>query len=97
MGFSIAGIVKRTSFSTTQSSTKGFEVPKGCLAVYVGDQIRRFVIPILYLNEPSFQELLHQVEEEFGNDHPIGGLTVPCREDEFFNLTSRLNASCISC
>uniref|UniRef100_A0A2C9W2T9 Uncharacterized protein n=1 Tax=Manihot esculenta TaxID=3983 RepID=A0A2C9W2T9_MANES len=27
---------------------------------------KRFVIPVSYLNKPSFQDLLIQVEEEFG-------------------------------
>jgi SAUR family protein len=68
-------------------------VPKGHVAVYVGeDQKKRFVVPISYLNEPSFQELLSKAEEEFGFNHPMGGLTIPCREDIFINLTSRLNA-----
>ncbi|AES89355.1 putative small auxin-up RNA [Medicago truncatula] len=91
MGFRIASIIKRASFSKTQGSSKGFEVPKGYLAVYVGDRMRRFVIPVSYLNQPSFQELLNQTEEEFGYDHPMGGLTIPCSEDAFLELTSHLN------
>ncbi|XP_029125282.1 auxin-induced protein 10A5-like [Cajanus cajan] len=91
MGFCIASIIRRASFSTTQGASKGVEVPKGYLAVYVGDKMRRFVIPVSYLNQPSFQELLSQAEEEFEYDHPAGGLTIPCQEDEFLNLTSCLN------
>ncbi|KAG4985104.1 hypothetical protein AAZX31_12G033800 [Glycine max] len=91
MGFRIAGIIRRVSFSTTQAASKGIEVPKGYLAVYVGDKMRRFVIPVSYLNQPSFQELLSQAKEEFGYDHPTGGLTIPCQEDVFLNVTSRLN------
>ncbi|AES89303.1 auxin-induced protein 10A5 [Medicago truncatula] len=91
MGFRIAKLIRMPSFSSTQASSKGFEVPKGYLAVYVGDQMRRFVIPVSYLNQPSFQELLNQSEEEYGYDHPMGGLTIPCSEDEFRNLTSRMN------
>ena len=90
MGFRIPGI-RKTSLSATQTSFKGFEVPKGYLAVYVGEKMKRFVIPISYLNQPLFQELLSQAEEEYGYDHPTGGLTIPCREDEFLNITSRLN------
>lgn len=68
------------------------DVPKGCLAVYVGEVLRRrFVVPISYLSEPAFQELLSQAEEEFGFDHPEGGLTIPCREDIFADLTLRLS------
>ena len=67
-------------------------VPKGCVAVYVGEkQRKRFVIPVSYLNQPSFLELLNQVEEEFGYEHPImGGLTIPCSKDVFLDITSRL-------
>ncbi|EYU35268.1 hypothetical protein MIMGU_mgv1a021605mg [Erythranthe guttata] len=68
------------------------EVPKGHLAVYVGEnEMKRFVIPLSYLNHPSFQELLFQAEQEFGFHHPMGGLTIPCREDLFVDLTSRLS------
>ncbi|KAF7841093.1 auxin-induced protein X10A-like [Senna tora] len=82
MGFRLPGI-KRAS--------KYIEVPKGYVAVYVGEKMKRFVIHISYLNQPSFQDLLSQAEEEFGFEHPMGGLTIPCREDVFLDITSRLN------
>ncbi|KAK9942805.1 hypothetical protein M0R45_008453 [Rubus argutus] len=37
-----------------------------------------------------FQDLLSQAEEEFGYDHPMGGITIPCSEHTFLDLTSRL-------
>ena len=65
--------------------------PKGFLAVYVGEmQKKRYVVPISYLSQPSFQALLSKSEEEFGFDHPMGGLTIICPEDTFINVTSRL-------
>lgn len=48
------------------------------------------MIPIPFLSQPLFQELLSQAEEEFGFDHPMGGFTIPCKEDVFVDLTSRL-------
>ncbi|CAL0329283.1 unnamed protein product [Lupinus luteus] len=87
MGFRIPGI-RRASF---QAASKAMEVPKGYLAVYVGEKRKRFIISISYLNRPSFQELLSQAEEEFGYDHPMGGLTIPCNEDAFLDLVSQLN------
>ncbi|GMN55820.1 hypothetical protein TIFTF001_024931 [Ficus carica] len=51
--------------------------------------MNRLVIPVTYLNQPSFQELLSQAEEEFGFEHPMGGLTIPCKEDlhrSYFSL-----------
>nr|DAD40490.1 TPA_asm: hypothetical protein HUJ06_014813 [Nelumbo nucifera] len=68
-------------------------VPKGHFAVYVGDQAqkKRFIVPICYLTNPSFQDLLGLAEEEFGFNHPMGGLTIPCKEDQFLDLASRLS------
>ncbi|PON39743.1 Small auxin-up RNA [Parasponia andersonii] len=45
------------------ASTHVADVPKGDFAVYVRNEkkMKRFLIPISYLNRPSFQELLSQV------------------------------------
>ncbi len=64
MGFRLPSIIKRAS------SSKGVDVPKGSLAVYLGEKMKRFVIPISsYLNQTYFQKLLNQAEEQFGYDH----------------------------
>ncbi|KAL2329038.1 hypothetical protein Fmac_022465 [Flemingia macrophylla] len=88
MGFRLLGVRR-----AKQAASKGEEVPKGYLAVYVGEKMKRFIIPIGYLNQPSFQDLLSKAEEEFGYNHPMGGLTIPCREDVFLNIinTSHLH------
>ncbi|KAI9127682.1 hypothetical protein K1719_000675 [Acacia pycnantha] len=91
MGFRLPGIRRASSFSRNHASSRGFDVPKGYLAVYVGEKMKRFVIPISYLNQPSFQDFLSQAEEEFGYDHPMGGLTIPCTEEAFQIVTSCLN------
>ena len=90
MGFYLPGIL-RVSFYSSQGAPKSIKVPKGCISVYVGEQFKRFVIPISYLNQPSFQDLLSLAAEEFGYDHPMGGLTIPCREDVFLDITSQIN------
>ncbi|KAF4348875.1 hypothetical protein F8388_002043 [Cannabis sativa] len=98
MAFKLPGIlnVKKTlrrSLSGLKEATlKSSSIPKGYIAIYVGeDEKKRYVVPLSYLNEPAFQELLNMAEEEFGYDHPMGGLTIPCREDIFIDLTSQLN------
>ncbi|CAI9299385.1 unnamed protein product [Lactuca saligna] len=74
-------------------TTKSMDIPKGCLAVYVGEQEKkRFVVPVWLLMKPTFQQLLDQAEEEFGYSHPMGGLTIPCSEYMFTDLASRLGA-----
>ncbi|KAL5788765.1 hypothetical protein ACOSP7_005714 [Xanthoceras sorbifolium] len=98
MGFHLPRIVqakkllRQSSFNARQSSTMATDVPKGHLAVFVGEsQRKRFLIPVSFLNHSSFQDLLSQAEEEYGFDHPMGGLTIPCREDIFIDLISRLS------
>jgi SAUR family protein len=90
MGFRL-NVIRRASLTSIQTASKSAEVRKGYVAVYVGEKQKRFVIPISYLNQPSFQDLLSQAEEEFGYDHPMGGLTIPCTEDVFQHITSCLN------
>ncbi|CAA3013248.1 auxin-responsive SAUR21-like [Olea europaea subsp. europaea] len=83
-------LLRRSSFTFKRETSTGVDVPKGHFTVYVGERERkRFVVPLSYLSESSFQELLSQAEEEFGFNHPMGGLTIPCREDIFIDLTSR--------
>lgn len=98
MGIRIPGITNVKDILRRSSSLTKFgvseipHVPKGCFAVYVGAYCqRRYVVPVWYLHEPIFQDLLRKAEEEFGFDHLKGGLTIPCREDIFTNLISTLN------
>ncbi|XP_020233050.1 auxin-induced protein 15A [Cajanus cajan] len=90
MGFRLPGI-RKALFAANPASSKVVDASKGYLAVYVGEKMKRYVIPVTYLNQPSFQDLLSQAEEEFGFDHPMGGLTIPCSEDVFLRITSCLD------
>lgn len=86
--------LQRTLSAKIRMALASTNVPKGHIAIYVGEGYRkRFVIPITYLNHPLFQDLLNLAEEEFGFDHPMGGLTIPCSEEYFISLTSTLNCS----
>lgn len=87
-------ILRQSKFLANQATSVSTNVPKGYLAVYVGEKKKkRFVIPVSFLNQPSCQELLTKAEEEFGFCQPMGGLTIPCKEELFVDLTSRLNQS----
>ncbi|KAI3930568.1 hypothetical protein MKX01_037014 [Papaver californicum] len=83
MGFKLPAKILRRSFSNGRNEAE--IIPKGHFTVYVGDTQpkKKFVVPLWYLNQPSFQDLLSQAEEKFGFDHPMGGLTIPCNEDTF--------------
>ncbi|XVF45429.1 hypothetical protein PTKIN_Ptkin02bG0205500 [Pterospermum kingtungense] len=95
MGFRLPRIVTaKPSLKRTLSSSETSVVPKGHFAVYVGEaEKKRFVVPISLLNHPSFQNLLSQAEEEYGFNHPMGALTIPCSEEAFLDLISSSQSS----
>ncbi|KAG2399624.1 Auxin-responsive protein [Vigna angularis] len=60
------------------------DVPKGCLAVLVGqgEEQQRFVIPVMYMNHPLFMKLLKEAEDEYGFQQK-GPITIPCHVEHF--------------
>lgn len=61
------------------------DVPKGCVAVYVGsegEKPQRFVIPVVYVNHPLFEKFLKEAEEEYGFEQK-GTITIPCHVSDF--------------
>ena len=68
IGFRLPGILN--AMQILQQVRKGAEAkntPKGYFAVYVGEvQKKRLLVPISYLKNPSFQNLLSRAKEEFG-------------------------------
>nr|QGP73759.1 Auxin-induced protein 6B [Sedum alfredii] len=78
--------LKRT-FSFTDSSSingvpKSGTVRKGYVAVCVGKDIKRFIIPTEYLCHKAFEILLREAEDEFGFQQE-GVLRLPCEECVF--------------
>lgn len=51
--------------------------------------MKRSVVPLSLVNQPSFQELLMQAEVEFQFEPPMGGRTIPCRQGFFVDLVSQ--------
>ena len=77
--------LKRTlSLSNTSSALYG-SVPKGFLALCIGEEMKRFVIPMEYLSHRAFGILLREAEEEFGFEQE-GVLRIPCDVSVFENI-----------
>ncbi|XP_010259870.1 PREDICTED: auxin-responsive protein SAUR72-like [Nelumbo nucifera] len=75
---SIKFLKKTLSFSEiSMSALSGDTVPKGYLAVCVGEEMKRFIIPTEYLSHRAFGILLREAEEEFGFQQE-GVLRIPC-------------------
>ncbi|CBI18455.3 hypothetical protein AAG906_001835 [Vitis piasezkii] len=64
------------------------EVPRGFLAVYVGPELRRFVIPTSYLSMPDFRALMERMADEFEFKQE-GGLQIPCEEEDFQEILGK--------
>lgn len=67
-------------------------VPKGYLAVCVGKELKRFVIPTHYLTHQAFQILLREAEEEFGFQQQ-GVLQIPCHISVFEDILNTVQQS----
>ncbi|KAE8719163.1 SAUR auxin-responsive family protein [Hibiscus syriacus] len=66
----------KKNMAAANHSNKSSVVDNGCFAIYTMDK-RRFAIPLAFLRNCIFRELLKMSEEEFGlpSDGPI---TLPC-------------------
>lgn len=64
------------------------QVPKGFIAVYVGPELRRFVIPMGCLSSPDFRVLMDRVAEEYGFEQE-GALRIPCDAEDFEHILVR--------
>ncbi|XP_040999784.1 protein SMALL AUXIN UP-REGULATED RNA 10-like [Juglans microcarpa x Juglans regia] len=79
---SIKFILKRTLSFSDVSGASNDVVPKGFLAVCVGKELKRFIIPTQYLGHQAFGMLLREAEEEFGFQQE-GVLKIPCQVSVF--------------
>ncbi|XP_068661731.1 auxin-responsive protein SAUR15 [Aristolochia californica] len=61
--------------------------PIGFLAVYVGDERQRFVVPTSFLSHPLFKMLLEKAYKEYGFEQ-TNGLVVPCSVSIFEEVVS---------
>ncbi|TYI46494.1 hypothetical protein E1A91_D13G110900v1 [Gossypium mustelinum] len=87
----IKQILLHSKLFANQAASTSTHVPKGYFAVYVGkSQKKRFIVAISFLKQPSFLKSLSTAKEEFRFSHPMGGLTIRCREEIFVGLTSSL-------
>lgn len=91
-GKSIKFFKKTLSFSDNNVqgiSRDSSAVPKGFLAVCVGEEMKRFIIPMEYLGCQAFDILLKEAEEEFGFQQE-GVLRIPCEVPLFEEILQLL-------
>ncbi|KAJ0968455.1 hypothetical protein J5N97_025372 [Dioscorea zingiberensis] len=79
----------RRAISSSSSSSEEEDMmmapKKGWMGIRVGgegEELKRFMVPVEYLNHPLFLSLLKVAEEEYGFDHK-GAITIPCHVEDF--------------
>ncbi|CAK8544094.1 unnamed protein product [Lathyrus sativus] len=67
---------------------------RGVFALYVGEERKRYVVPISYLRHPLFKMLLEKAYNEFGFQER-NGLVVPCSVSAFHEIVNAIE--CKNC
>nr|GEW67515.1 auxin-induced protein 15A-like [Tanacetum cinerariifolium] len=71
-------------YSCSLASSK---TPPGFFTLYIGEERRRFVVPMGYLSHPVFKMMLEKSSNEFGFTQE-NGLVVPCSVNAFQEMVS---------
>ncbi|XP_075524279.1 auxin-responsive protein SAUR36-like [Primulina tabacum] len=94
-GKSSSGYIRVGHRPIEQPNLPDASVPKGHLAVYVGDKeddTSRVLVPVIYFNHPLFGELLKESENLYGFNHP-GGIQIPCPKSQLENIQMKIAAA----
>ncbi|KAL6005277.1 hypothetical protein ACLOJK_005839 [Asimina triloba] len=67
------------------------KTPTGLLAVYVGEEHERFVVPMGFLSHPLFKMLLEKAQKEYGFEQRHG-LVVPCSVSTFQEVVNAVES-----
>ncbi|KAJ0780102.1 putative small auxin-up RNA [Helianthus annuus] len=73
--------------SSSSCSSPSCKTPTGFVTLYVGEERRRFIVPVGYLSHPLFKMLLEKSSEVFGFCQK-SGLVVPCSVNAFQEVVS---------
>lgn len=85
------GLMKKLGLSNSKNSYQKFAISEGSSArghivMYVGEDLKRYQVPLKYLSLPKFQELIMQ---SLGDDLDVkvdGPITLACTTETFDRL-----------
>jgi SAUR family protein len=76
---------------SAKMSSRAGKVRKGCVAVYVGEEKRRYEVPVKYLSLPTFQDLMVQAEPVELEPKIEGPIMLACTTEIFDQLLKLAN------
>ncbi|KAK8663468.1 hypothetical protein V6N13_083286 [Hibiscus sabdariffa] len=74
---------ERLPGTDVEEEVKGVQTRRGYVAIYVGQEAKRFEVPIKYLSCAAFQELLIRSHADDLDAKIDGPITVACSSDMF--------------
>ncbi|KAJ4833332.1 hypothetical protein Tsubulata_000552 [Turnera subulata] len=85
-GYELLGVMNNNINSSSEGA-KATTRKKGCVVVCVGEEEKRYQVPVQYLSHPAFLQLLKQSQEDPDDkiDGPIKILRSPDFFDHFFD------------
>ena len=83
-------ILQPFSVTAHKAALAGVDVPKGYFMVYVGEQERSVCDSDIIFESAFIPRFVSSSRGRILFVHPMGGLSIPCGEEVFINLTSRL-------
>ncbi|KAK2638934.1 hypothetical protein Ddye_026729 [Dipteronia dyeriana] len=69
-----------------KKSDQKLEVARGCVAMYVGEERKRYQVPLIYLSLPKFQELIKTSQGDAFDVKIDGPITLACTTQTFKQL-----------
>ncbi|KAL4571598.1 hypothetical protein LXL04_018361 [Taraxacum kok-saghyz] len=83
----LLGDDEKQTYDTSDCSSPSDKNQTGVFTLYIGEERRRFVVPLGYLSHPLFKIMLEKSSEEFGFGQK-NGLVVPCSVNAFQEVVS---------
>ncbi|KAM0992871.1 hypothetical protein ACFX2A_008732 [Malus domestica] len=78
--------------NSEQGGSPSAKTPNGFLALYVGEERQRFLVPTSSLSHPLFKMLLEKAYNEYGFQQRYG-LVVPCSVSAFEEVLNAVECS----
>ncbi|KAJ0113411.1 hypothetical protein Patl1_01011 [Pistacia atlantica] len=72
-------------FATVEGS-RNIHGPRGYIVMYVGEELKRYQVPLKYLSLPKFQELIMQSQGDDLDVKVDGPITLACTTETFDKL-----------
>ncbi|KAK2643538.1 hypothetical protein Ddye_025301 [Dipteronia dyeriana] len=69
-----------------EKKSEKLELARGCVAIYVGQERKRYQVPLIYLSLPNFQQLIKTSQGDVFDVKIDGPITLACPTHTFEQL-----------